>query len=102
MTINIYANWTYKPEGETSPVSTSGFCPIYTQRLANRTIGKIMYKLNTLNLDRSCKKGKYLVRLAGKDYTNELIGTQKECFDFIKICLSDLGILKEKLGRGRI
>lgn len=103
MKIYFFDKWKDTPLAVNSPVSTVGIKPISmldTQRYNIPTITYYLDKLNQGNSTKSAKK--YLVRLRAKDYINELIGEWNECIDFMRNCLSDEGILKEKLGRKRI
>lgn len=101
MKIYFYDHWKLKPEAQTSPVQSVGRS-IYSIDASKHNINSIFYRVAKHQPDGHDKNKQYLVRLLDEDYINEFIGTWAECFDFVKDCLSDIGIYKEKLGRKKI
>jgi len=100
MKIQIYDKWHVRPQNYSSPVTTTNISPVATINLAKSHKPSITYAMQKLNQEHRTTKA-FLVRLVDKTdgYVDELIGDIDECEGFIKDCLSDLGIIKEKRGR---
>ena len=102
MKIFIYDNYKETPESYNSPVSVAGIKPILKLDTQRYNIATIFYYIDKFYQGHTTKSGDFLVRLKDNDYINEFIGTWPEIVDFVKQCLSDAGIIKEKLGRKKI
>jgi hypothetical protein len=99
MNIHIFDRWDEKPLNINSPISTINIKPILKLDTQRYNMSTITYYLTKTYQGKFTTKGNYLVRLKDKDYINELIGNKKDIIEFIRICLNDIGILKEKIGR---
>ena len=86
MHILVYENWEDYPEGKLRPFKQKGN-PV--KNATNyRKIAKWL----------SVQKKELLIIVKDTDYENCLVGTDKQCDEFIKDCLADLGIMFKNKG----
>jgi hypothetical protein len=102
MKVYIYDQWNYSPDAFSSPVNTRGYKRILEWNAIGHQFDQLKRKANNLATYKSNNNAKFLAIIRSKNYHNEIIDTMMECLDFIKCCLSDEGIIKEKLGKGKI
>jgi hypothetical protein len=102
MKIYFYEKWRDTAGDYFSPIKSVGRAIIKLD-IANHTFQFIVNKVARCIVNNPTKSGKeYFVRLKDRNYINEMIGNTKDLLIWIKDCLSDENIIKEKTGRGKI
>lgn len=99
MKVYVYESWQWTPGNFARPFKTAGR-PVFSQEVQNpkqvqKMVSKWFFTGKSLH-----ETQKYLAFLKDKDgYENALIGSKKECWGFIKDCLSDVGIMSARRGK---